>query len=282
MPKDWSKNEVELIVTDYMNMLITELKGETYNKSVNAEKLKPMLSDRSRGSIEFKHCNISAAMIDKGLPYVEGYKPRGNYQTLVSHTIDVYFKVNTHILDIFDKITESGFIENVDVKPNADSSLLELLEDCPTISDKGPKRRGGFPNVSVDYIDRENRNKTLGEMGEQLIYQYEQERLQSLGRGDLASCICWASKEIGDGLGYDIKSYNIDGTERFIEVKTTNFGKCYPFYFTMNELLFSEKHFENYYLYRVFNFKKKKRLFIMNGSLSSICKNTPTHFRGHF
>lgn len=42
-----------------------------------------MLNGRSPGAIEFKHANISAILIEIGFPYLDGYKPRGNYQELL-------------------------------------------------------------------------------------------------------------------------------------------------------------------------------------------------------
>jgi 5-methylcytosine-specific restriction protein A len=38
------------------------------------------LSNRSKGAIELKYQNISAILHEEGLGFIEGYKPRGNYQ----------------------------------------------------------------------------------------------------------------------------------------------------------------------------------------------------------
>ena len=77
---DWSPEEVEAIVADYLHMLMLELSGQTYSKTDHRRQLQTKLNSRSDGSIEFKHGNISAAMIDLGFPYIRGYKPRSNYQ----------------------------------------------------------------------------------------------------------------------------------------------------------------------------------------------------------
>src|SRR5690606_4955507 len=81
--EDWTEAEVELAVSDYLDMLSRELRREKYNKAEHNRNLQPKLNGRSRGSIEFKHQNISAALLELGLPYVSGYKPRFNYQDLV-------------------------------------------------------------------------------------------------------------------------------------------------------------------------------------------------------
>ena len=60
---DWSRVEVEAIVADYLQMLTLELAGQSYNKTTHRENLKLKLQSRSDPSIEFKHSNISAAML---------------------------------------------------------------------------------------------------------------------------------------------------------------------------------------------------------------------------
>jgi hypothetical protein len=59
---DWSDIEVELIVVDYLSMLQMELAGQPFSKTEHRRKLHPLLNNRSDGSIEFKHQNISAVL----------------------------------------------------------------------------------------------------------------------------------------------------------------------------------------------------------------------------
>ena len=65
---DWSRAEVEAIVADYLQMLTLELAGQSFNKSEHRRALQSKLSERGDGSIEFKHCNISAVLRDLGFP----------------------------------------------------------------------------------------------------------------------------------------------------------------------------------------------------------------------
>ncbi|MBT4944904.1 MAG: hypothetical protein HON27_01910 [Candidatus Marinimicrobia bacterium] len=74
MPVQWSLVEVEAIVFDYLDMLEMELKGERYSKIDYNRKLQTQIG-RSKGSIEFKHANISAILIEEGFPYIDGYNP---------------------------------------------------------------------------------------------------------------------------------------------------------------------------------------------------------------
>lgn len=70
----WTRLEDEAAVSDYLDMLVEELSGRPVNKAEHNRRLRALLTERSKGSIEFKHANISAAMIDLGYRYVDGYK----------------------------------------------------------------------------------------------------------------------------------------------------------------------------------------------------------------
>lgn len=59
-------------------MLMIELGGGTVVKAERNRALQA-LTGRSRGSIEYKHQNISAVMAEFGLPFIRGYKPAKNY-----------------------------------------------------------------------------------------------------------------------------------------------------------------------------------------------------------
>jgi hypothetical protein len=69
-------------------MLAAEASGKPYSKAEHRRGLSETLSGtRSDGAIEFKHQNISAVMHELGLPYIRGYKPRGNYQAALSQEV---------------------------------------------------------------------------------------------------------------------------------------------------------------------------------------------------
>lgn len=82
---EWSEHEIDLIVADYFAMLFEELSGMPYNKSQHNAALQN-LTGRTRSSIEFKHCNISAVLELLGLPTISGYKPRRNFQNALIAT----------------------------------------------------------------------------------------------------------------------------------------------------------------------------------------------------
>ena len=70
---------------------------------------------------------------------------------------------------------------------------------------------------------------------------------------DLASRIDHVSKTRGDGAGFDILAFDIEGNELYVEVKTTTGGKGTQFYVTGNELALSQQKGEQFVLYRIFD-----------------------------
>src|SRR4051812_35368104 len=87
MADDWSRIEVEAAVSAYLEMLELELCGQQFNKAERRRALGLVLNNRSEGSIERKHQNISAILIELGFPYVRGYKPLSNYQRLLHDVV---------------------------------------------------------------------------------------------------------------------------------------------------------------------------------------------------
>ena len=79
--KPWTETENFAIADDYLIMLALEIRGEKYNKAAHRRALiAGELAVRSHGSVEMKHCNISAVMRAAGLPWINGYKPLGHGQ----------------------------------------------------------------------------------------------------------------------------------------------------------------------------------------------------------
>ncbi len=66
---------------------------------------------------------------------------------------------------------------------------------------------------------------------------------------------------------------------RKLEVKTTGLGKFFPFYVTNNEVRCSEDIPQQYHLFRVFDFGREPRLYILHGSLRDLCQLDPVLYR---
>ena len=83
---DWSHEENDAVVAAYFSMLSDELSGRSYNKAAQNRLLQEQIG-RSRGSVEFKLDNISAAFQGVGLPIITGYKPRFNFQMSLAEAV---------------------------------------------------------------------------------------------------------------------------------------------------------------------------------------------------
>jgi hypothetical protein len=99
----------------------------------------------------------------------------------------------------------------------------------PSIGRKGRS----IVRISSGQAARDAANRALGKAGEDFVVKLEQLRLD--GRKDLAAKVRCDAEQLGDGLGYDIRSFADDGSQLFIEVKTTNGSINTPFYVTENE-----------------------------------------------
>jgi hypothetical protein len=129
MPAPWSRDEVELIVADYFAMLRAELSGEAVNKKEHNRRLRTQLDDRSSGSIEFKHANISAVLLNLGdLPYIDGYKPRSNYQQLLEQVVLERLAIEP---DFFERFTTSPVVQPERAAPTDFSRVEDLIESPP-------------------------------------------------------------------------------------------------------------------------------------------------------
>jgi len=258
-------------------MLALELRGEPFNKAEHNRHLLMLLHGRSKGAVEKKHQNISAVLIELGYPYVDGYKPLPNYQGLLREIVEERLAGAANLHQAAATAVETEVIEHplVDdvlsilVSPPAQEPESRLLYDRPNPISK-PVRR--------NYLEMESRNRSLGQAGEKLVIEFEQQRLWRAGKKDLSSRIEHVSNSQGDHLGYDILSFDLDGRERLIEVKTTRFGSLTPFFASRNEVGTSESHNDQYQLYRLYNFARQPKLFTLGGSLRESCRLEPIQF----
>jgi len=276
MPKDWSREEVEITVAAYFEMLAKEQAGIPFNKAEMRRKILPLLNSRSQSAIEFKNQNISAVLAAIGQPYISGYLPASNYQALLAEVVFDQLRTKPQIEESFQLFAST---------PPKHSRLIfdTMVEDRPTrkLNAEEPKIQYRTP-VKVNYIAVEQANRDVGLWGEKVALDYERWRLVKAGKAGLADKIEWVSQTQGDGLGFDILSRNDNGTDRYIEVKATKLTKQAPFYFSALEYDFSKRNKTNFFLYRVFNLHADPRLFIANGAYDDFCNIGPTHYKGSF
>ncbi|MFL1482736.1 DUF3883 domain-containing protein [Marinobacter sp. LN3S78] len=278
--ESWNDLEIAATVADYMKMLPLHLTGQHYNKSAHRRALMEQLDGRSEGAIELKHQNISAVLRDLHCIWIPGYKPRGNYQTSLARYVEEW--INTH--PEFDQASQAA-VEQPAIVPS-DVDYHRLVVEPPVISHKAQESPATYAPTRQaskrDYVAREARNTALGNAGELLVMHYEEFRLRQAGKTTLAERIEHVSTTQGDGLGYDILSFDASGQERFIEVKTTAFAMETPFFASRNEVSFSSEAHDQFHLYRLFEFRRSPKLFTLAGRIDDYCELDPVSYVCHF
>jgi len=270
--RPWSSIEVEATITSYFGMLKRELSGETYNKAQENRELRRFLNGRTQAAVEFKHQNISAVLVELGRIPILGYKSATNYQRLLADTVEDLLARDSSV----DEATERSILSS-QFKPAVLGGPIDLISS-PTVKietspwtprDTGSKR---------DYLLRESQNRVLGLAGEVAVVAYERRRLNLLGHSKLAARVEHVSVSKGDGLGFDILSFDQDGSDRMIEVKTTRYRGETPFFVTRNEVDASN-HFGNaFQIYRLFQFERNPGMFTLRGPIASTCKMVATQY----
>lgn len=156
---------------------------------------------------------------------------------------------------------------------------LEINREKIQPSSKKVKGESG----TIDFEKENKRHKRLGEQGEKIVFHKEKEFLTDNKRPDLAERVKLISE--GDvSAGYDVLSYELDGSKKYIEVKSTSkpSSNGANFIITINEYNKAKK-IKNYYLYVVFEAKSKKpKIWIIKNPLQYEGRGlylTPISFR---
>jgi hypothetical protein len=267
---DWTDDQNDLIVGDYFVMLAKEISGEHYVKAHHNAALQSQ-TGRNRGSIERKYMNISAVMERLGLPRIKGYAPYANFQAGLLRAVERYLTTEER----------SGG----DIIPSTPLKIAEarpLWIGPPPVCP--PTHETTTPELErlvrkFDPAARDARNRALGKQGEMLVLEHEIKKLALGNRADLASRVEWTSEEKGDGAGYDISSFEIDGRPRLIEVKTTNGTATTAFYLSENELRFSNEQPEHFKLVRVYKFSESPMAYELQPPLSAALTLSPLNYR---
>ena len=283
MPEDWSDQEVVTIVADYCSMLERQLRGEPVNKTAHRRALAPLLANRTEGSIEYKHRNISAILLESGIPCLRGYKPLYNYQGKLADAVLERLDSDRELI----AAVEADFAAMPSSRiPSVDEILQSFVAPPkPEYDRRRTREQRSTPYAlkvvrrGVNYIEREARNRALGLAGEEFALRLEQTRLAAAGHERLAAKVEHVSQSQGDGLGYDVLSYETDGRERLIEVKTTKHPIETPFFVSKNEVEVSDIEADHYHLYRIFDFQETAKVFTLPGPISMTCRLEATTYR---
>ncbi|WP_457281888.1 DUF3883 domain-containing protein [Polaromonas sp. P5_D5] len=275
--EDWTRSEVEAVVADYLEMLAAVFLGQPPNKSERRRNLLQVLGNRNESAVERKRGNVSAVMVLLGYHYLPGYKPLPNYQKLLESVV-------------LAQLEKTPWLDEAAMAAVQLPAVSQSMTDFSKVKTSPPKLALGtnepsprkFLPIRRDYLEREARNRSLGRAGEEFVVEFERWRLMQIGEASLANRVDWVSQTEGDGLGYDVLSFDAFGEKRFIEVKTTAYGVATPFFVTDNELAFADSKTEQFHLYRVFDFRQAPKLFDLPGKLATHCLLDPVTYRASF
>ena len=259
----WTDEENDLIVADYFAMLADDISARRYSKAEHRRALLPLLNDRSEGSVEFKHQNISAVLKGLGEDWIPGYKPAFNFQMTLVDAVARWLALNPAWL---------GRQPGLQPAAGLHEAAQIWISPPPTLSNQPPPQElDQMLHIArkFDVAGRDERNRALGRAGEERVLAHERAALRTAGRDDLARKVRWVSEEDGDGAGYDIASFGPDGLPRLIEVKTTNGWERTPFHITRNELAVAEERRSEWRLFRLWNFSREPKAFELRPPLDA-------------
>jgi hypothetical protein len=268
---NWQDDELDIIVADYFSMLAAELSGRAYVKSRHSAALMAKI-DRTHRSVEFKHQNISAVLDKLGMPWIAGYKPKFNFQNAIIDAVERYL------------IVHPGSLEPA-LAPERMSPLpaeVFVAPPVPNAENDGDSERLRRLVQKFDPVERDHLNRSLGKAGEAFVIDLEKHRLKQGNRADLAGKVRWTSAEEGDGAGYDVASFNLEGKPRLIEVKTTNGSARTPFFITRNEFSVAREIPAQWQIYRVHLFASGPRVFTIAPPLENYLRLSTETWRASF
>ncbi len=212
-------------------------------------------------------CELVKYEIDKDQKLLKLHEKRLDNESYidVNHNVltqDFIYAVVQH-LNKLDKqsVSEPEIIKEKEVSVN---ELNAITENKPNFN----------PRIT-NHAQNNAENKRIGDLGEIWILKHEKDFLIKHEKEQLAEKVNHSAKNKGDGLGYDILSYDLNGNKKYIEVKTTKGNKNTTFFISRNELERSKIEKENYYLYRVYEYNEdteKGKILKIRGDLTRICE----------
>ena len=177
-------------------------------------------------------------------------------ETELQNDLKEYIRAYEKIIDdprsipLIDNLAE--IVLDEDDQKSSEDFDYEIPEYEPTI--KEAKEKVYSPKKSKNNkknIIPTKPSKRVGRAGEEHVYNFEYKKLMDKGREDLAKLIVKQYEDLSFFPGYDIKSFNEDEEEIYIEVKSTvSKGKDY-FEISDNEVLAAKSLKDSYFIYQV-------------------------------
>lgn len=272
-------NPFSAILNEIVNLLDAAEKND--GDAVRNAKVSPMF----KGKILFlyfpkKFINIfSERLIDHFLGYLRLNEPGAKLDLISKRELLVKFKNADEVMKDWSMFEFHDFLHRAWPPPSRDARvpapLKDYIFDFPSPDDTDPEfislkpgevmetseKTSGKKAGKTDFEQRNRRNKLTGNQGEDVVFLAEKRELLKNGKPDLAKKV-EAIYKTDDGAGYDILSFELDGTPKQIEVKSSTArppspNSSFGFYLSSNEYEQARK-LPNYHLYIVFEVKSKK------------------------
>ena len=194
-----------------------------------------------------------------------------NWNKLIEYSKNFLYQYATLYDELEALVNEDQSVEN-----NVDLYVLTESE-VPKRMKSYVDRNKSFKGREIDWSKKQLVSSRLGLLGEKLVIKTEKEKVRRLGFPEKVEKI---QKRL-DGEGYDILSFDKNGEEIFIEVKTTKGNSEEPFYLSANEKAFCELNISKYVIYRLYNYSyqnKSAKVYKIKGADIQTLKLRPTNF----
>jgi len=258
------------VVAEYFEIDRIQRAGGEVNKEQRYRDLGAVVG-REHGSVQNKLQNVSAVLRGLEMEIARGLSPRFNVQQSLADAVERYLDGNPAL--VFGE-PKPPVLEPIEV------------EEVP-VPDRGPAKPTLEKTVErvakkYNHAERDARNRKLGALGEQLVLERERAKLLRAGMTKRADDVRHVSKLDGDGLGYDIRSFDVSGEERLIEVKTTNGPATTDFFLSRTELDVSLERSDVWRLHRVHLFSSTPKIFILPPPLEASVSLEVENWRARF
>lgn len=260
---------VRAAVREYFAKLETELRGRQHHNGP-WDWWSAAGPERDR---RHHYARISARLIAQGLPYLRSNPPAPGASPELRGAIEAYLHNHPEVFTWM----EAAVFRPEPLHDFSGRDLLPCQVEPPFAL--GDDDGNDELVAGANFLAGEQRNRSLARAGEHFVLAFERQRLRTLGLTTYAEAIEHTAVELGDNAGYDVQSWQVDGSPLLIRVKTTRYGGQTPFYLSVNELAMARAHAGQYTIYRVFDFPSSPRLFCLDGPLDERCTLHPTAYR---
>lgn len=210
---------------------------------------------------KFEFTEVQKAFFSKNLLFNGPWKSRVRN---IFTTFDVDYSEHTFVLRLSNEVDIKAKLRS-DLRSLSYLGIVTHKLDCYILNSNFVKHvvqfRSERAGLSQNELEqRLKRNRDQGAKAEEIILQYEKQRLKSLSRFAEGDRVVRVSQLEVDA-GYDIRSFDGDGPaaeyNRFIEVKSSE-NPNLSFYWSNNEMSVAKKLGDRYWIYFVGGFSQEQ------------------------